>query len=304
MLRILPNVDAALRARAPVVALESSVLAQGLPIPQNRDAATRMLSAVERAGATPAITAIARGTPTIGLEPEELARFLLRDGVHKVSARDVPFAVAAGWDGATTVAASLALASLAGIEVFATGGIGGVHLGAPYDESADLRELARTPMIVVCAGAKSILDLPATWERLESFGVPVIGYRTKEFPGFFSAETGIALDAVAETCDEIVRAYRAHRALGRTQAVLVVQPPPAKFALARGDVESAVRAAQHEAAKQGVSGAKLTPFLLAAVTRLTSGSSLDANLALLEQNAALAGELATMCAGGPGGPSR
>ena len=237
MLRVLANVDAALRAGAPVVALESSVLAQGLPIPQNRDAATRMLSAVERAGATPAITAVARGTPTIGLEPEELARFLLRDGVRKVSARDIPFAVAAGWDGATTVAASLALASLAGIEVFATGGIGGVHRDAPYDESADLSELARTPMIVVCAGAKSILDLPATVERLESLGIPVIGYRAKEFPGFFSAETGIPLDAIADGCDEIVAAYRAHRALGRTQAMLVVQPPPARFALKQDDVE-------------------------------------------------------------------
>jgi pseudouridine-5'-phosphate glycosidase len=304
MLRILPNVDAALRGGEPVVALESSVLAQGLPIPQNRDAATRMLSAVERAGATAAITAIARGTPAIGLEPEELARFLLRDGVRKVSARDIPFAVAAGWDGATTVAASLALAALAGIEVFATGGIGGVHRDAPYDESADLSELARTPMIVVCAGAKSILDLNATWERLESLGVPVIGYRTKEFPGFFSAETGIALEAVADTCEEIVTAYRAHRGLGRAQAMLVVQPPPESFALARRDVESAVRDAQHEAAKQGVSGAKLTPFLLAAVTRLTGGTSLDANLALLEQNASLAGELATICAARPNEPSR
>ncbi len=296
MLRVLPHVDAALRAGEPVVALESSVLAQGLPIPQNRDAATRMLSAVERAGATPAITAVARGTPTIGLEPEELARFLLRDGVRKVSARDLAFAVAADWDGATTVAASLALSSLAGIEVFATGGIGGVHRDAPYDESADLTELARTPMIVVCAGAKSILDLHATWERLESLGVPVIGFRTKEFPGFFSAETGIALDAVAETGEQIVSTFRAHRALGRTQAILVVQPPPAPFALARVDVDRAVRDAQLEAAKDAISGAKLTPFLLAAVTRLTGGSSLDANLALLEQNASLAGELATICA--------
>jgi pseudouridylate synthase len=256
-----------------------------------------MLSAVERAGATPAITAVARGVPTIGLEPEELARFLLRDGVHKVSARDLPFAVTAGWDGATTVAASLALASRAGIEIFATGGIGGVHRDAPFDESADLAELARTPMIVVCAGAKSILDLPATWERLESLGVPVIGYRTREFPGFFSAETGITLDAVADECGEIVDAYRAHRALGRTQALLVVQPPPAAFAIERNVIESAVRRAQEEAVANGVSGARVTPFLLAAVTRLTGGSSLDANLALLEQNASLAGSLATICCG-------
>jgi pseudouridine-5'-phosphate glycosidase len=302
MLRVLPNVEAAIRAGSPVVALESSVLAQGLPIPQNREAAVRMVSAVERAGALPAITAVAAGTPTVGLEPDELERFLRRDGVRKVSARDIPFAAAAGWDGATTVAASIALARLAGIDVFATGGIGGVHRAAPYDESADLAELARTPMIVVCAGAKSILDLPATWERLESLGVPVIGYRTREFPGFFSAETGIALDAVAEHADEIVAAYRAHRALGRTQAMLVVQPPPPAFALAREQVEAAVREAQLESVRRGVSGAKVTPFLLGAVTRLTGGSSLAANLALLEQNAGLAGGIATIYCGTAKGP--
>ncbi|MGH7616879.1 MAG: pseudouridine-5'-phosphate glycosidase [Gemmatimonadaceae bacterium] len=301
MLRVLANVEAAIRARAPVVALESSVLAQGLPIPQNREAATRMISAVERAGATPAITAVVRGTPTVGLEPEELVRFLARDGVRKVSARDIPFACAAGWDGATTVAASLALASVAGVEVFATGGIGGVHRDAPYDESADLAELARTPTIVVCAGAKSILDLSATWERLESLGIPVIGYRTRELPGFFTAETGIALDAVAERSEEIVYAWRAHRALGRTQAMLVVQAPPAS--LPRAALERAVQDAQLESRQNGISGAKVTPFLLAAITRLTGGSSLDVNLALLEQNAALAGEIATICCGGANGPS-
>jgi pseudouridylate synthase len=301
MLRVLPHVETAIRAGSPVVALESSVLAQGLPIPENRDAARRMVHAVERAGATPAITAVARGVPTIGLEPEELERFLQRDGVRKVSARDIPFATAAGWDGATTVAASLALASRAGIEVFATGGIGGVHRDAPFDESADLVELSRTPMIVVCAGAKSILDLPATWERLESLGIPVVGYRTTEFPGFFSVETGITLDAVADRCDEIVAAYRAHRALGRAQAMLVVQPPPKSHAIPRSVIESAVRQAHAEAALNGISGAKMTPFLLAAVTRLTGGSSLGANLALLEQNAALAGALATMCSDSPKG---
>jgi pseudouridine-5'-phosphate glycosidase len=295
MLRVLPNVEAALRAGSPVVALESSVFAQGLPIPQNRDAATRMLSAVERAGATPAITAVTRGTPTIGLEPEELVRFLRRDGVQKVSARDIAFAVASGRDGATTVAGSLALAKLAGIQVFATGGIGGVHRDAPFDESADLAELARTPMLVVCAGAKSILDLPATWERLESIGVPVIGYRTREFPGFFSAETGIVLEAVADDCDEIVSAFDAHRALGRTQAMLVVQPPPTKFAIAHDVIDLAVQEAQRECAKAGITGSKVTPFLLDAVSRLTGGTSVSANLALLEQNAALAGSLATIC---------
>jgi pseudouridine-5'-phosphate glycosidase len=295
LIRVTPEVENALRNGEPVVALESSVLAQGLPIPENREAATRMVAAVTRGGATAAITAVAGGCPTVGLEPKELERFLRRDGVRKVSARDIPSAVAKRLDGATTVAASLALAHAVGIQVFATGGIGGVHRDAPFDESADLMELARTPMIVVCAGAKSILDLPATWERLESLGVPVVGYRTGEFPGFFSAETGIPLDTQMDTISDIVALYRAHRALGRSQSILVVQPPPDEHALARVSVETAVKQAQSEARRDGIQGAGVTPYLLAAVNRLTEGGSLVANLALLEQNAALAGEIATMC---------
>ena len=293
-LRILPEVQQALDTGGPVVALESSVFAQGLPVPHNRDAAERMLGAVRRQGAVPAITAVANGVPTIGLESGELERFLERDGVRKVSARDVPLAVAQRADGATTVAASLMLASATTIAVFATGGIGGVHRDAPFDESADLVELARTPLLVVCAGAKSILDLPATWERLETLGVPVIGYQTDEFPGFFTAETGIRLGATATTIEEIVSMFRTHRALGRSQAVLVVQPPPAAHALPRARVEAAVDEAQRDARQNGIRGAAVTPFLLAAVTRLTDGSSLTANVALLEQNAALAGCLATV----------
>ncbi len=296
--RILPEIEQALNGRVPVVALESSVLAQGLPIPHNRDAAERMLGAVRRAGAVPAITAVVRGVPTIGLDANELERFLARDGVRKVSARDVPAAIAQRADGATTVAASLMLAragSPDGICVFATGGIGGVHRDAPFDESADLVELARTPMLVVCAGAKSILDLPATWERLETLGVPVIGYQTNELPGFFTAETGVRLDVTAATPHEIVAMFRAHRSLGRSQAMLVVQAPPAAFALPRARVEAAVDEAQRDARKNDIRGGAVTPYLLAAVTRLTGGSSLTANLALLEQNASLAGSLATLC---------
>ena len=294
-IRILPTVAAALAAHQPVVALESSVFAQGLPMPQNREAAVRMVAGVERSGAIAAITAVVRGTPAVGLEDEELERFLRREGVRKVSARDLPIAMARGLEGATTVAASLALASAAGLTVFATGGIGGVHRDAPFDESADLAELARTPMIVVCAGAKSILDLPATWERLESLGVPVVGYRTDELPGFFTAGTGIRLDARADEPHEIAALFEAHRSLGRTQSLLVVQPPPAEFALERAHVDSAVSEAQADARTAGIRGAAVTPFLLAAVMRLTGGKSLDANLALLEQNAALAGEIATIC---------
>jgi len=295
LIRVIPSIEGALRRGEPVVALESSVLAQGLPIPHNREAATRMLAAVTNAGAAPAITAIVGGCATVGLAADELERFLSRDGIRKVSSRDVPSAIVKGQDGATTVAASIMLAAAVGIEVFATGGIGGVHRDAPFDESADLAELARTPMIVVCAGAKSILDLRATWERLETLGVPVIGYRTNEFPGFFSAETGIKLDTRVDDVAEIVALYRAHRALGRLQAILVAQPPQSSAALPRASVDEAVEQAQSEARRDGIQGADVTPYLLAAVNRLTEGGSLVANLALLEQNAALAGEIATMC---------
>jgi pseudouridylate synthase len=295
--RILPEVQQALDRGQPVVALESSVLAQGLPIPHNREAAERMVGAVRRLGAMPAITAVVGGVASVGLESDDLERFLKRDGVRKVSARDVPAAVAQRADGATTVAASLMLASAVRprIMVFATGGIGGVHRDPPFDESADLAELARTPMLVVCAGAKSVLDLAATWERLESLGVPVIGYRTDELPGFFTAETGIRLETSVESVTEIAAMFRAHRLLGRSQSMLVVQPPPPAHALPRARVDAAVSAAQREALDNGVRGAAVTPYLLGAVTRITEGGSLVANLALLEQNAALAASLATVC---------
>jgi pseudouridylate synthase len=298
-IRIHATVAEALIGRVAVVALESSVLAQGLPIPTNRTAAERMISAVRRAGAVPAIAAVVNGRAALGLEPDELERFLGRAGVRKVSARDLPVAMAAGADGATTVAAAIAIASAAGVDVFATGGIGGVHRGTPFDESADLLELSRTPMIVVCAGAKSILDLAATAERLETLGVPVVGYRTDELPGFFSAETGIPLTASVETPDELVRIYRAHRQLGRTQSLVVVQKPPAEHAISRERVEEAIVRAQREANSDGIHGSAVTPYLLAAIDRLTGGASLAANVALLERNAELAAEVATLCCGGP-----
>ena len=276
----------------PVVALESSVLAQGLRIPANREAAERMVRAVRSHGAVPAITAVARGVPTVGLEQADLERFLKREGVRKVSARDIPIAVASGVDGATTVAASIALATLGGVDVFATGGIGGVHRGAPVDESADLLELSRTLIICVCAGAKSILDLPATWERLETLGIPVVGYRTDELPGFFTASTGIKLTARAESAAEIARMFEAHARLGRPQAMLVVNPPPAEHALDRGEVDGAVKQALADAARAGIGGPALTAFLLESLARATGGSSLPANLALLESNAAVAAEIA------------
>ena len=291
-LRVSAPIADAIAARRPVVALESSVLAQGLPIPANREAATRMNAAVERAGAIPAITAVVRGQLSVGLDGEDLERFLNRDGVRKVSARDLAVACVQKADGATTVAASLCIAGAAGLEVFATGGIGGVHRDAPFDESADLVELARTPMVVVCAGAKSILDVPATLERLETLGVTVIGYRTSEMPGFFTTSTGLRLNARAETPREIAMIYRASRELGRPQATLVVQPPPAELAMPIGLVDGAVVTALEEARRSGITGAAVTPFLLAAVERATGGRSLETNLGLLEANARLAAEVA------------
>jgi pseudouridylate synthase len=297
-LRVFPPVADALAWGRPVVALESSVLAQGLPIPANREALNRMTGAVARAGALAAVTGVVHGICTLGLDQEEIERFLQREGVRKVSARDLPVAMAQRADGATTVAASLTIASAAGAVVFATGGIGGAHRDAPFDESADLAELAQTPMVVVCAGAKSILDLSATLERLETLGVTVIGYRTSELPGFFTRSTGLRLPARVETAAEIAEVHRAARLLGRRQAILVVQPPPADVALDAQEVDGAVDRALQEARAAGIRGAAVTPFLLAAVERATGGRSLQANLGLLEENAFLAGEIAVCLAAG------
>jgi len=280
----------------PIVALESSVFAQGLPIPANAEAARRMTAAVERVGAVPAISAVAGGVATFGLSDEVMARFLARDGVMKVSARDIPVAMLNGRDGATTVAGTLSLMALSPIRVFATGGIGGVHREAQFDESADLAELARTPVIVVCAGAKSILDLSATSERLESLGVLVVGYRTKEMPGFFFADTAIPLGTTVTEPEEIARLFAVHRSLGRSQAIVVMQPPPPEHAVRKATIERALDTALEDAKNHGVRGGAVTPYLLTAVERATEGRTLAANIALLEANATLAGEIAVACA--------
>ena len=295
--RLTVAVRRALRDGRPVVALESSVLAQGLPAPENRDAATRMVAAVESAGATPALTAVLGGQPAAGLEPQEVERFLdLSAPIAKLSARDIPWAMARKLDGATTVAASIFIAVRAGIQVFATGGIGGVHRAPAFDESADLAELARSPIVVVCAGAKSILDLRATFERLETLGILVVGYGTSELPGFFTRETGIALAARVETPEEVAELFRAQRAIDRPGALLVVQPPPVEAALTREEVEQAVERAEAEWRKGAATGSALTPALLEGVRRATGGRSLAVNLALLENNASLAGKIATALA--------
>ncbi|MBC7893891.1 MAG: pseudouridine-5'-phosphate glycosidase [Cytophagaceae bacterium] len=291
-IRLTPDVRAALAARRPVVALETSVLAQGLPIPHNREAARRMLGAVARHAGVGAFTAVVDGVPALGLDDAELERFLARDGITKVSARDLAPTIAARRSGATTVAGTLALIATTEVTVFATGGIGGVHREGPFDESADLFELATTPAVVVCAGAKSILDLSATVERLETLGVPVVGYRTREFPAFFSATSGLPLSVSVDAVGEVREIVKAHRALGRRQAVLVVQQPPDEHALPAALIDDAVARALLEARDRGVRGPAVTPFLLAAVERATGGRSLTTNLALLEANADLAARIA------------
>ncbi len=293
---LLSPIADAVRDGRPVVALESSVIAQGLPEPANKRAYERMVRAVESRGAVPAVAAIAKGAVQFGLDGDDLERFFARIGVHKAGARDLGLLVATKGDGATTVSATLAMAKLAGISVFATGGIGGVHHEPDYDESADLVELARTPCVVVCAGAKSILDLPATLERLDTLGVAVVGYRCDELPGFFTAHTDLPLPWRLDTVDDIAAAFLAQRALGRPGALLVVQPPPADVALPRDVVERAVRGAHNQARIRGVRGSAVTPFMLAAIEKETEGRSLNTNLALLDANAALAAEIAVSIA--------
>jgi pseudouridine-5'-phosphate glycosidase len=290
--RLTPEVWEALRGRRAVVGLETSVFAQGLPAQANREAANAMLRAVHAAGAVPALTAVVGGEPAVGLTPSELERFLAPVNARKVSARDLAATIARGEDGATTVAAALALIARVGVDVLVTGGIGGVHRDAPYDESADLAELARQPCVVVCSGAKAILDLGATAERLETLGVPVVGFRTSEFPGFYCARSGFDVPCRAETPEGIAAIVRAHRSLGRTESVVVVHAPPADVALAADDVARAVDRALAEARASGIRGPATTPFLLAAVERATHGRSQRTNLALLEANAALAAQIA------------
>lgn len=291
-LRLTPEVWQAIEQARPVVVLETSVLAQGLPVPHNRSAAEGMAGEVEANGATPAFAAVVDGQPTLGLTSTELERFLAREGVVKMSARDLAWVVAQKRTGATTVAATLALMHRSAPRVFATGGIGGVHRNAPFDESADLIELARTPAVVVCAGAKSILDLPATLERLETLGVPVIGYGTEEFPAFFCRSSGLRVPASVTTAEQVADIARAHWALGRREAIVVAQPVPEADALPRTLVDDAVRAALHGAAEAGITGAATTPWLLAAVERATNGQTLAANLSLLRANAGLAARIA------------
>lgn len=276
-----------------MVALESAVITHGLPRPENLNLARSLEQTVREEGATPATIGLLDGKVHIGLRPELLERLANEDGARKISRRDFGIALARGENGGTTVAATLIAAKLAGIRVFATGGIGGVHRNAPFDISADLPELSRSPLIVVCAGAKSILDLPATVEYLETAGVAVLGYRTDEFPAFYSAQSGLPVNVRVDTPQEVARIARLHWEMGLESAILVVQPPPPESALPAEQIESVIHQALQEAEENGISGAQVTPFLLDRVNRLSGGASMQANLALLRNNARLAAQIAT-----------
>jgi len=282
----------ALQTNQPVVALESTVITHGLPFPQNLRLAQEMENEVRNNGATPATIAVLDGGVCVGLSQEQLQRIAVEDGLLKISSRDFAQAIAEQRSGGTTVAGTLVAAHAVGIRVLATGGIGGVHRQAPYDVSADLHSLARTPLVVVCAGAKAILDLPATLEVLETLGVPVVGYRTDEFPAFYSLSSGLPLSVRADSPAKAVQIAKAHWELGLSSAVLVVQPPLEATALEAPVVESAIQQALQEAQKAGIHGQAVTPFLLKRVSELTHGTSLQANLDLLKNNARLAAQIA------------
>jgi pseudouridine-5'-phosphate glycosidase len=300
-LTVREDVAAAIAAGQPVVALESTVIAHGLPRPLNLQTASAMEAAVREAGATPATVGVLNGQLVVGLSPEQIAFLSGAETVAKVSRADLAAVLATGMPGATTVAATMIAAEMAGIRLFATGGIGGVHRGGEnsMDISADLTELARTPVAVVCAGAKAILDLPRTLEVLETFGVPVVGYATREFPAFFSRESGLLLVHRVETPEEAAKLMKVQWGSGKRgmnegtrTGILFANPVPAESALPHGEIEALIAAALRAAEMAGVRGKDVTPYLLQEVARLSGGKTLKANIALLVANATLAGQIA------------
>ncbi len=293
ILDVRPEVADAVRAGRPVVALESTLIAHGLPRPLNLQTAREAEAAVRAEGAVPATVAVWRGVPTVGLGDAELEELAGADGVLKASARDLATAVVHRLTAATTVAATMRLAHLAGIRLFATGGVGGVHRGATasWDVSADLGELARTPVAVVCAGAKNILDLPRTLEVLETQGVPLVGWRTATFPAFYLRSSGLSVLARVEDESQAAGFLVAHWKLGGAGAILA-QPVEADVALEEEEFAAALEEAERQAAVQGVRGPAVTPFLLARLAEITDGKTLRANRALVVANARLAARVA------------
>ena len=296
-----PEVSKALAEGRPVVALESTIISHGMPYPQNVETALSVEKIIRDNGATPATIAIIGGRLKVGLTEQEID-YLGKTGtaVTKASRRDLAVLVSKGMDGATTVTTTMMIAAMAGIKVFATGGIGGVHRGAEttMDISADLEELANTPVVVVCAGAKAILDLKLTLEYLETQGVPVIGYGTKELPAFYSRHSGLSVDYRLDTPEEVAKAFRVQNELGLKGGMLVTNPIPEEYAMDDTVINQAIEEALKEMNQLGIHGKEATPFLLAKVKDLTGGDSLDSNIRLVLNNAKVASQIAaSYCAG-------
>lgn len=289
-----PEVAAALAARTPIVALESTIITHGMPYPQNLETARLIEDEVRQSGAIPATIAVMDGAIQVGLSDETLEELAQASDVMKLSRADLAFALASGKTGATTVAATMICAHLAGIQVFATGGIGGVHRGAEtsFDVSADLEELAHTPVIVIGAGAKAILDLPKTLEILETRGVPVVTYQQDDFPAFWSRSSGLPSPLRAETPQEIAKGFTMRETLNLPGGMLVANPIPAAHEIPSTEMAPVIEAAIAEAEAKGIAAKNVTPFLLQRIFELTEGRSLDCNIALVQNNARLASKIA------------
>jgi pseudouridine-5'-phosphate glycosidase len=286
------EIESALTSDTPVVALESTVIAHGLPAPQNLETALRLEQIVRETGAVPATIAIIEGKFHVGLNDDQIKQIATGENIKKISTRDLAVAVANRWHGATTVASTIWIAHRAGIKVFATGGIGGVHRGSLPDISADLPELARTPMIVVCSGAKIVLDLPATREWLETHAVTVVGYECDELPAFYSRRSGLPVDARADSAKEASQIFKAQRELGVEGALLVTVPIPEEAEVPSGTLARILDEALSEADRLQIGGRELTPFLLSRMAQQSGGATLKANIALLENNARVAADIA------------
>ena len=285
-------VQKALDDRAPIVALESTVISHGLPFPQNLETAVGVEEIVSSVGATPATIAVLDGTVCCGLSRDELNRLATEDGIRKISRRDIAVATSKRLMAATTVATTTLIAQAAGIEVFATGGIGGAHRGYSADVSADLPELANSPITVVCSGPKIILDVAATREWLETYGITVLGWQCDEMPGFYSRTSGLPVDERVDSAEEAAAIIRGRDKLGLSGAVLVTAPVPAEYEIELSEVEDLIAEALREADRQNIKGKETTPFLLSALVERSKGRTLAANIALLKNNAKVAAEIA------------
>lgn len=288
-----PEVQNAMTNDLPIVALESTLITHGLPYPANVETARAMEQGVRDNGAVPATIAILEGNIHVGLSDDQIESLGQAQNVRKCSRRDFPIAIGLKETAATTVAGTMIVAHMAGIRVFATGGIGGVHRGAPFDVSADLMELGRTPVAVVCSGAKSILDLPLTLEVLETQGVPIIGFGVNELPAFYTRTSGLPIDACVESAEQVASIIRAAEALQAQHGILITVPVPQESAMPESLAEQAIEQATKEAESQGIHGKKVTPFVLARVAELTAGVSMTANRALLINNAKTAAQIAS-----------